>query len=121
VSVKGGSYARFRRALSTGNPLLVRAAAAELPRVELEDALSICLVLLQGDPARYPAAAARWHGRLSLERRLALDESELAISALGALRGAGADAAAAALAELCRRHEMPRAARSVEEWAAGRA
>jgi hypothetical protein len=121
VSTKGGSYARFRRALTTKNPLLVRTAAAELPRIELEDALDICLVLLDGDPERYPAAATRWHGRLSLERRLGLDESELALSALAALRGDGADAGAAALAELCRRHELPRAARAIEQWAYGRA
>ena len=39
VSIKGGSYARFRRALDTGNLTLVRAAAAELPTINLEDAL----------------------------------------------------------------------------------
>lgn len=121
MSIKGGSYARFRRALSTGNPLLVRAAAAELPHVDLGDALAICLVLLDGDPARYPSAAARWHARLCLERRLALDEAELALAALGALRGDGADAAAAGLAELCRRHELPEAVRAVEAWSGGRA
>ena len=59
VSIKGGSYQRFRRALEIGNPTLVRAAAAELPRIGLEDALGICLVLLEAEPERVPAAAAR--------------------------------------------------------------
>ena len=31
MSNKGGAYARFRRALETGNLSLVRARAAELP------------------------------------------------------------------------------------------
>ena len=59
VSIKGGSYQRFRRALEVGSPTLVRAAAAELPRIGLEDALAICLVLLDADRERFPAAAAR--------------------------------------------------------------
>jgi hypothetical protein len=35
VTSKGGSYARFRRALETGNLTLVRAAAAELPALSV--------------------------------------------------------------------------------------
>ena len=58
VSIKGGSYQRFLRALDVGNPTLVRAAAAELPQVGLEDALGICLVLLDGEPQTYPAEYA---------------------------------------------------------------
>jgi hypothetical protein len=44
--------ARFRRALATGNPLLVGAAAAELNSVSLADAFSICLVFLRAEPSR---------------------------------------------------------------------
>jgi hypothetical protein len=43
VTSQGSAHARFRRALATGNPLLVRAAAAELGSISLADALSICL------------------------------------------------------------------------------
>jgi hypothetical protein len=67
VSIKGGSYARFRRALDSGNLALVRAAAAELRTINLEDALRICL-LLRADPSRYERAVIRWLGRLCLER-----------------------------------------------------
>jgi hypothetical protein len=35
----GSPYARFRRALATGNPGLVMPAAAELGRLSLADAL----------------------------------------------------------------------------------
>ena len=65
----GNPYARFRRALATGNETLVVAAARELPQVSLDDALRICLVLRGGDPARYERAAVRWLGRFALEGR----------------------------------------------------
>ena len=45
----GSPYARFQRALRIGRLSLVRAAAAELPRVELDDALSICLLISEQD------------------------------------------------------------------------
>lgn len=65
----GTSYARFRRALETGNEMLVMAAARELPQIALDDALRICLVLRAGDPLRYERAAVRWLGRFALEAR----------------------------------------------------
>jgi hypothetical protein len=65
----GNPYTRFRRALATGNEALVTAAALELPRVALDDALRICLVLRGGDPTRYERAAVRWLGRFALEAR----------------------------------------------------
>jgi hypothetical protein len=120
VSIKGGSYQRFQRALDVGNPTLVRAAAAELPRVGLEDALGICLVLLDSEPDRFPVAAARWHAKLCLERRLSLDEAALATAALGGLAGERPGAAVAALAGLCRSHALPGAARRLEGWLARR-
>jgi hypothetical protein len=58
----------FRRALDSGNLTLVRAAAAELPTVNLEDALRICLLLRDADPSQYERAVIRWLGRLCLER-----------------------------------------------------
>lgn len=63
----GSPYQRFRRALATGNAGLVTAAALELPRVALDDALRICLVLRGGDRERYERAAVRWLGRFALE------------------------------------------------------
>ena len=51
---------RFERAVRTGNPNLVIAAAHELPRpVLLRDALRVLLVLAVADADRYPPAAAR--------------------------------------------------------------
>ncbi len=69
VTSEGNPYARFKRALETGNERLVTAAALELPRVALDDALQICLVLRGSDPQRYERAAVRWLGRFALEAR----------------------------------------------------
>jgi hypothetical protein len=68
VSSGGSPYARFRRALDTGNLAIVRAAAAELPRVELDDALRVCLLVRDQDQERYEQAAVRWLARFCLER-----------------------------------------------------
>jgi hypothetical protein len=69
VSIKGGSYARFRRALATGNLDIVRAAAAELPIVNLKDALRVCLLVRDSEPGNYERAVVRWLGRYCLEHR----------------------------------------------------
>ena len=65
----GTSYGRFLRAHDSGNEVLILSAAKQLPRVALNDALRICLVLRDGDPDRYERAAVRWLGRFALEAR----------------------------------------------------
>jgi hypothetical protein len=69
VTAEGSPYTRFRRALASGNELLVLTTARELPTIALDDALQICLVLRNGDPDRYERAAVRWLGRFALEGR----------------------------------------------------
>jgi hypothetical protein len=69
VSIKGGSYSNFQRALAAGNLLLIRAAAAELPTVNLQDALDICIVVAENEPELFERAALRWLARYCLERR----------------------------------------------------
>jgi hypothetical protein len=58
VSIKGSPYARFRRALETGNALLARTAAAELAYIGLEDALGLVIVFAHDDFDRFGRAAA---------------------------------------------------------------
>jgi hypothetical protein len=67
VSAKGHPHARFRRALRTGNPVIAEAAARDLGRLTLHDALDLCL-LYRSQPERYERAAARWIARLIAER-----------------------------------------------------
>ncbi len=89
----GTPYARFRRALQTGNELLVTAAARELPQIALHDALRICLVLRGGDPDRYERAAVRWLGRFALEATgVTIDDLRQAADALDALPDRAAEA-----------------------------
>jgi hypothetical protein len=87
-------YARFRRALDTENLTLVGAAAAELPTINLEDALRVCLLVRGADPAHYGRAAIRWLGRLCLERPDLLVELRLALVAFERLPEEPEEAAA---------------------------
>jgi hypothetical protein len=101
VTSQGSAHSRFRRALATGNPFLVRTAAAELGAISLAEALSICLVLLRAEPARYGRAAARFHARFVQDvARVELEDAQIALAALQGLRGPDAAGAGAALAEL---------------------
>lgn len=109
MSTKGSAYARFKRALGTGNLALVHAAAAELPRVELVDALSICLLLSAHDHARFERAAVRWLARLALERPgVRLEDLRAGLVAFQALPH-NPVAARRSLAELCAAHDLARA------------
>src|SRR3954471_16858370 len=82
VSIKGSPYGHFRRALEIGKLPMVLAAAAELPRLQLDDALEVlALMAEQSPPERYQAAAARWCGRLALERGASLAQLRLAVAA----------------------------------------
>lgn len=93
VTSDGSPYARFRRALETGNELLILTAARELPQVALDDALRICLVLRDGDRRRYERAAVRWLGRFALEaRRVTIRDLRAAAAALDALPTHSAEA-----------------------------
>jgi hypothetical protein len=89
----GTAYARFRRALETGNEMLVIAAAHELPQIALDDALRICLVLRAGDPLRYERAAVRWLGRFALEARgVTMRDLRAAAEALAVLPSSAGEA-----------------------------
>src|SRR5947209_593419 len=106
VTSDGSAYTRFRRALEIGNELLVLAAARELPRVGLEDALRICLVLRDGDPDRYERAAVRWLGRFALEgRHVTIDALRSAADALDVLPHQAAEAMER-LQSLCVSHDV---------------
>src|SRR3954469_13729031 len=88
MTAQGSPLTRLQRALSSGNVLLALATAGELPRVPLPEALAICLLLRDKEPARFEKAALRWHARLCRDARLSLAEASVALAALSAL-GAG--------------------------------
>jgi hypothetical protein len=64
----------------------VRAAAAELPAVPLDDALEIVLLILQQGPQRFERSALRWLSRpLEASRVTVLRQVERALAYLAAL------------------------------------
>jgi hypothetical protein len=86
VTSDGSAYSRFRRALDTGNELLVIATARELPQVSLADALRVVLLFRDGEPDRYERACVRWLGRFALEARgVTIDAVRAAAEALDVL------------------------------------
>ena len=98
---------------------MIRAAAAELPGpMPLDDALELCLVLLELQPERFGAAAARWAARLVLERRLAVGDAQLALSSIAALARGERRADAEALVCLCERHCLDRGEQVLTDWLA---
>jgi hypothetical protein len=67
--------------------LLIRSTAAELPRIELADALAICLALADADYEAYGRAATRFAARWSLELpAVSLEEAQSLGASLQALR-----------------------------------
>lgn len=83
------------------------ANAAQLGPIRLTDALRICLIVRDHDPAQYERAAVRWLGRFALEARNAtLADLKCAAEALGALPS-DANTAMDELATLCRRYKLP--------------
>jgi hypothetical protein len=85
VSIKAGSYPNFKRALATNDLLLIRAAAAELPKVDLRDALEFLPVIATAEPMTYDRAACRRLARLALETSVGLEQLGVALGALDRL------------------------------------
>jgi hypothetical protein len=106
VTSDGSPYARFRRALANGQLPMVYAAAAELPRVDLEDALEVCVLMARDGHPAFERAAVRWVARLCLERRVGIHEARCAL-ALFETMGADATGAARSLRKLAKRRPAP--------------
>ena len=106
----GSPYARFQRALRIGRLSTVRAAAAELPRIDLDDALAICLLIERQDGERYERAVVRWLARLATEvPAVGIDDLREGLVAFEALPY-NPVAACETLAALCDRHGLRRGA-----------
>ena len=100
---------RFRRALASGNPRLVRSAAAELPDIGIAEAAAILLVVERTEPENYERTALRWLAKLSSEGQdVDLSCVAQAATALEALPHQ--PLAQAGLAEVCRKARLPEAA-----------
>jgi hypothetical protein len=117
VTAQGGPYPRFRRALATGNPTIATAAAAELPRLSLGDALELLLLYRDSDRRRFERAAVRWHGRLCLEvSGLVPADAGLALAALRGLGDGEPLPAGKSLAALLSAYGLGRESDLVKSW-----
>ena len=81
----GSAYHRFQRALGTGNLQLIRAAAADLPRVDLADALAVCMAIREAEPQRFERAALRWLARYAVEKAASVADVRAATEAFAAM------------------------------------
>ena len=115
MTAQATAHVRFRRALASGSVTLALGAAAELGRLDLEDAFELTLLLAAREPRRYSRAAARWVGRFCVEHRVELVEAELLLSLLGALP-LQTKAAARGLEALFTERGEPNLAEAVRRW-----
>jgi hypothetical protein len=101
VTSQGHLPAQFARACERGNYMLAAALAAELKPLSLVQALDLLPLIAEHEPARYEAAAVRWHARWESEgRRVDLPGASLALAALRSLSGSRRTEAVALLRAL---------------------
>jgi len=86
MTSQGTAHGRFQRAIHRRHLQAAEMAAREMGGLSLSDALSLCELLANVDPARYERAALRWLQRFIDERLPPLTEVALAASALAELR-----------------------------------
>jgi hypothetical protein len=115
VTSQGSALTRFHRALEMGNGPAAYAAATELPRVDLADALRLTLLLVH-QRQRFERLCVRWVGRFAAEtREVELAHAQLALAALAAVRP-GDTTGAQALGGLCAGRGRDDLAQVVDEW-----
>lgn len=101
ITSQGHPYAIFRRALERRNLTAAWTAAAELQVVSLADALALCLLVRDREPARFARFALRWHARFCAETQgIELEDGRLVLDLLAAVAGPEPRRAGRALREL---------------------
>ncbi len=103
MTSQGTAHGRFQRAIHRRHLQAAEMAAREMGGLSLSDALSLCELLANVDPARYERAALRWLQRFIDERLPPLTEVALAASALAELRHGNRNVGIETLKRLLRR------------------
>jgi hypothetical protein len=117
MTSQGTAHGRFTRAIERRHLTAAESAARELGRLSLPDALALCFLIAETDPARFGRAAARWHARFVLEAKgLDVVASRRLLNALASPTDA---AARTTIAELARLHGVPGLERELYRKAAG--
>jgi heme-degrading monooxygenase HmoA len=89
MTSQGTAHGRFQRAIQRRHLMAAEMAARVMGGLSLEEALSLCALMAELDPARYERAALRWLQRFIDERLPPLAEVALAASALNEVRHGG--------------------------------
>ncbi len=103
MTSQGTAHDRFQRAIHRRHVQAAEMAAREMGGLSLYDALSLCELLANVDPARYERAALRWLQRFVDERLPPLSEVALAATALAELRHGNRNIGVETLKRLLRR------------------
>lgn len=112
---------QFRRALRSGDPVLVLTTAAALEQLQLAEAFAIVLVLADANDARYEKAAARLVMRAANEADAPLADVSMLAGTLAVLPGMrDPERCARRAASLLETLGCRRAMREVDEWIAAR-
>jgi len=102
MTSQGTARGRFGRAIHRRHVQAAEMAAREMGGLSLADALMLCELLANTDPARYERAALRWLERFINERSPPITEVALAASALAELRHGRRNTGVEALKRLLR-------------------
>ena len=105
MSIKGRPGSWLRRALESGNLASAISEAADLPALNLGDALAIVLLMAEQEHPSFDRAAAKWVARLGVERRVGLDELSVVLEAVRLLPY-HPEHARSCLVSVCARHGL---------------
>jgi hypothetical protein len=116
VRTEASPHSRLLRAIERGNLDLVRLAAAECERIDLETALRILLLIADQEPETFERAAVRWAGQLLAARpALGFEGARTALAGLEGLDSHERGVAASSLSLVLRGIGEVRAATAVEQ------
>ncbi len=82
MTSEGSSYARYQRALQRRNLAEAEAAAHDLPRLSLDDALQLVHLYAERSSPKFDRAALRWVERYVVEGRPSLRDLAFIVASL---------------------------------------
>jgi hypothetical protein len=117
MSAGASPLPRLHRAIERRSLVQAEAAARDLGRLRLEDALALTLLMLGQRDARFERAATRWLGRLLTESPgVGLELASELAGSLADLDGASPDVARSRSAVLLRSAGLHSSAKVLERW-----
>jgi hypothetical protein len=105
VTSQGTAHGRFERSIKAGLVMQAEAAARELGRLSLADALRLVELYAAYEPEKFEKAALRWFDRYLCEGEPTLLKAQVALAALSDLRGGQNESASKLLAKLTKRDQ----------------